>query len=483
MLNETQLNLVGYSFVMNLLQTCSPFGEELVRKPHFYSLCEYDELIDEFSRIQTLYELLKDNPSAYRKTERVLMQFKNIKKSIGKLKNTTLSDVDFFEVKRFLILLEKLDEAYKLLCASCTPKGISIKTYPGALGIVDPDGMRVMTFRVSDRLSPKLAAIREQRHKLEIEIKKSGKEMFDSLNAQMTILAAKEEEEEFLVRKDMSLHMAPFADELLKTIDSIAKLDYDMAKARLMHDGKCVIPEFLPQNHQINFGGMINPMIEDALAKRDTEFKSINVTLCPGSTVLTGANMGGKSVTVKTIALNCQLAMTGLPVYADTASLPMLTDIDLLSEDKEDSISGLSSFGGEMLALNDIIAKHTDGCSLVLLDEFARGTNPCEGAALVRAAVKFFSKQSNVFAFITTHFDDVACCADRHYQVMGLRHCNIERLKEALMTSSKTKTDVLEKFMDYGIFELSKNENPPRDALTICHALGISADFIGLTEI
>ncbi len=483
MLNEAQLNLVGYSYVVNLLQTCSPFGTELARKPHFYSPCEYDELIDEFSRIQTLNTLLKVNLSAYRKTERVLMQFKDIKRSIAKLKDTTLTDVEFFEVKRFLILLEKLDEAYKLLCTSVSPKGITVKAFPDALDIVDPDGMRTMTFRVSDKLSSELAAIREQRHKLEIEIKRSDNDVLDSLNTQMTLLAAKEEEEEFFVRREMSMRLATFVDDLLRTIDSIARLDYDMAKARLMNDGNCVIPELSNENRQINFCGMLNPIIADALKKRDAEFKSIDVTLCTGSTVLTGANMGGKSVTVKTIALNCQLAMTGFPVFADTASLPMLTDIDLLSEDKEDSISGLSSFGGEMLALNDIIEKRHEGCSLVLLDEFARGTNPSEGAALVRAAVKFFNEQSNVFAFITTHFDDVACHAQRHYQVMGLRYCNIEKLKQALVSSSKSKTDVLEKFMDYGIFELSKNENPPRDALTICQALGISDDFIKLTQI
>ena len=89
----------------------------------------------------------------------------------------------------------------------------------------------------------------------------------------------------------------------------------------------------------------------------------------------------------------------------------------------EDNLGGLSSFGGEMIHFDGILSEiKTESTALVLLDEFARGTNPHEGAALVRAAVKYFNNRRGCFALITTHFDDVACCAPMHYQVIGLKN-------------------------------------------------------------
>ena len=74
-----------------------------------------------------------------------------------------------------------------------------------------------------------------------------------------------------------------------------------------------------------------------ALREKGREFTPVSIELVPGSTVITGANMGGKSVAVKTLALNAFLAMSGMPVFAREAKLPMLSDIHLLAEDMEDS--------------------------------------------------------------------------------------------------------------------------------------------------
>lgn len=482
MLNGNQLNSIGFSYVLSLLEPCSPYGAELARKPHFYSVSEREELDDEFSRIDTLMKLLVEHRAAFEKTERALMQFKDVRKSIERSAMFTLSDVELFEIKRFLLLLDRLNEAYNELCRDNKPIGIYIRSFPEALDIIDPDGMRAMTFRVSDRTSQELARIRSERHKLDLEIKRADKTDRDRLSAELTLLAAREENEEFAVRAQMSKALSAYAGAIMEVVSSIAKLDYAMAKARLAVKYGCAIPNICENAEHIRMSEMTNPMVAAALRERNGEFTPISVELCMGSTVLTGANMGGKSVTVKTLALNCSLAMAGIAVFARAASLPLISDIDLLSEDREDAMSGLSSFGGEMTALNDIITKEPNGFSLVLLDEFARGTNPHEGAALVRAAVKYFSVREKTFAFITTHFDDVARLADKHYQVMGLRNADTEKLRAALAGGGRNRTRVLEEFMDYGIFELPNDANPPREALTICYALGIDKSFIELTE-
>ena len=233
MLNGNQLNSIGFSYVLSLLEPCSPYGAELARKPHFYSVSEREELDDEFSRIDTLMKLLVEHRAAFEKTERALMQFKDVRKSIERSAMFTLSDVELFEIKRFLLLLDRLNEAYNELCRDNKPIGIYIRSFPEALDIIDPDGMRAMTFRVSDRTSQELARIRSERHKLDLEIKKADKTDRDRLSAELTLLAAREENEEFAVRAQMTKALSAYAGAIMEVVSSIAKLDYAMAKARL----------------------------------------------------------------------------------------------------------------------------------------------------------------------------------------------------------------------------------------------------------
>ena len=218
MLNGNQLNSIGFSYVLSLLEPCSPYGAELARKPHFYSVSEREELDDEFSRIDTLMKLLVEHRAAFEKTERALMQFKDVRNSIERSAMFTLSDVELFEIKRFLLLLDRLNEAYNELCRDNKPIGIYIRSFPEALDIIDPDGMRAMTFRVSDRTSQELARIRSERHKLDLEIKRADKTDRDRLSAELTLLAAREENEEFAVRAQMTKALSAYAGAIMEVV-------------------------------------------------------------------------------------------------------------------------------------------------------------------------------------------------------------------------------------------------------------------------
>ena len=186
-----------------------------------------------------------------------------------------------------------------------------------------------------------------------------------------------------------------------------------------------------------------------------------------------------KRILSAAVWLNVLLALCGFPVFCGEAELPHFAGIHLLCEDMEDSLGGLSSFGGEMIRFDGILSEiKTESTALVLLDEFARGTNPHEGAALVRAAVKYFNNRCGCFALITTHFDDVACCAPMHYQVIGLKNVEPAVLDAALAGNDASRASVLPKLMDYGLYRVASDVNPPRDALAICKAMRVSDEFM-----
>ena len=264
-------------------------------------------------------------------------------------------------------------------------------------------------------------------------------------------------------------------------------------QARLAAELGGVIPEIAENGGRIRYSGMFDPKLRALLREQGGDFTPVSLELDLGPTVITGANMGGKSVAVRAAALNAYLAVCGMPVFAQSLTLPHIPDMFLLAEDAEDARGGLSSFGGEMIRFDGIlkeIAKKPG--ALVLIDEFARGTNPHEGAALVRAAVRYFNEKKTAFALITTHFDDVACLAPVHYQVMGLRRADEEELTRALSaagTAGEGKTGgtdprrrLLAKYMDYGLFRADGASNPPRDALKICRALRISDEFMSFVR-
>ncbi|WP_443110748.1 hypothetical protein [Caloramator sp. mosi_1] len=55
----------------------------------------------------------------------------------------------------------------------------------------------------------------------------------------------------------------------------------------------------------------------------------------------------------------------------------------------------------------------------MLLDEIARGTNPKEGRAILKAILSYFNTLNSVLV-VTTHFDGIDDAA-RHYEVVGLK--------------------------------------------------------------
>ncbi|MCH5279244.1 MAG: hypothetical protein J1E60_05575 [Christensenellaceae bacterium] len=500
MLSNRQLDSIGASYVFNLLEPCSPYGAELARKPHFYSESEHDELTQELEHVRKLALALNERSEAFVRTERALMQLKDVRRSVEKSvefklstdaarssssersEGVELGDVELFELKRFLIRLETLVPCYRQLCPGGL-YGIEINAFTEALDIIDPDGMRALIFRISDRCSEEIAHIRAERRRVDLALRNANAGEKDGLIAERTLLIAREEAEEARLRADMTRRLGSYAESILVTISGIAKLDFAMAKTRLLVKYGGSIPKVLAISSELSLKAMVNPQVAAALNEKGRSFTPVDIMLNTGSAVITGANMGGKSVAVKALALNVYLALCGLPVFCEEATIPHFSDIHLISEDMEDSQGGLSSFGGEMVQFDRILRSCEEkGLSLVLLDEFARGTNPHEGAALVRAAVRYFNRDAHTIALITTHFDDVAKFAAMHYQVMGLRNADRDALSAALSGGGEGKARVLERFMDYGLYPASSDANPPRDALTICHALGVRQEFMNLVE-
>ena len=87
----------------------------------------------------------------------------------------------------------------------------------------------------------------------------------------------------------------------------------------------------------------------DLLSEQGRSFVPVSISLTPGATVITGANMGGKSVAMKTVALNVLLMQAGFLVCAKKAKMPLFESVLMLFEDMQSIQSGLSGFGSEIV--------------------------------------------------------------------------------------------------------------------------------------
>jgi len=118
--------------------------------------------------------------------------------------------------------------------------------------------------------------------------------------------------------------------------------------------------------------------------------------------LVSGPNAGGKTVLLKTAAINIILAHLGFPVLcAPESRFPVLKNLLFDIGDRQSMEDDLSTFSAHLLALKNII-QESDANTLVLIDEMGTGTDPAEGAALSEAILNaLLAKKS--FGIVNSH--------------------------------------------------------------------------------
>ena len=268
-------------------------------------------------------------------------------------------------------------------------------------------------------------------------------------------------------------------DDLLSDAETAGRLDFIIQKALFAVRYGGVKPELTEKDLELE--DMINPEICDLLEQQGRRFVPVSISLTPGATVITGANMGGKSVAMKTVALNVLLLQAGFLVCAKKARMPLFHSVKMLFDDLQSIQSGLSGFGSEIVQFQKALSEVEQGYSLFLLDEFARGTNPDEGAVIVQAVTRYLNGVDAI-SLLTTHYDKVAEYARTHYQIIGLRDVDPEQIRRELAATNEDGVAVIARHMNYGLYRVEGKSDCPRDALNICRMLSLKPEILKMVE-
>lgn len=161
-----------------------------------------------------------------------------------------------------------------------------------------------------------------------------------------------------------------------------------------------VVPSFIP-NGTLLLGGSGN-------AAEDETIVSEVMSDLPSLLVVTGPNHSGKSVYLKQVALIVYLAHIGSFVPADQACLG-LTDRILTRIATRESVSRNESAFAIDLKQAAFSVNFATRRSLVLVDEFGKGTNTMDGAGLVTALLNHFANLGDEAPKVlaATHFHEI----------------------------------------------------------------------------
>lgn len=203
---------------------------------------------------------------------------------------------------------------------------------------------------------------------------------------------------------------------LIRSSDVLGELDCLLALAHGAAVHKLVRPRFVEDNIIAVRGGRhpLQEMVVPSYVPNDTSIRGGNgveqqsATDAPSVVILTGPNFSGKSVYQNQVAIIVYMAQIGCFVPADHCILG-ITDKILTRITTTETVSKLQS--AFMIDLQQIaLALNSCTCrSLVIIDEFGKGTDTCDGAGLAAGVLQHLlelgSNCPKVLA--ATHFHEI----------------------------------------------------------------------------
>lgn len=461
----------GLRWVLEQLAPMSPFGRAAARSLRWYGPGQEAELERELDNVALALELwTRDGGAALRGVKRCLPLFHDIRGSFDRNPDVPFDLVELFEIKHFLVLLEQFIQAYEAIPPFA---GLSFAPLDGALALMDPEGRRLPAFTIANSYHEGLGPLRAEKSALEKAIRTAGEEEKPALLERRRVLAVQEDRLELEVRTGLTQKLLAHREEFLADMDALGHMDLLLAKARLAHRYGCVRPAF-SRDGTISLSGLCHPQVARELAERDEEFTALDLELPGGCTVITGANMGGKTVSLRAVVLSLLLFQCGYFAFAQSARLPLFHQVALILADNGPGAGGLSSFGREVYLLDKLLRRSGEGRFFLALDEFARGTNPQEGAALARALVRYLGGLDCV-SVLTTHYDGVSGAAGAQYQVAGL-------VRELEGDEEDDPRRRIARRMDYRLISTEPGAPCPRDALRVCRLLNLAPELTELLQ-
>lgn len=201
--------------------------------------------------------------------------------------------------------------------------------------------------------------------------------------------------------------LRPHIDTLLDSYDILATFDFIRAKAVLAVDCEASMPHLVGRP-ELEWYHACHPVLRDSLARQQKTIVPLDITLTANDgriLVISGPNAGGKSVTLKTVAVVQYMLQCGLlpPVY-ENSHCGIFDDIFIDIGDDQSIEDDLSTYSSHLRNMRQFLRGNDR--TLILIDEFGAGTEPQIGGAIAQALLAEFNNR-RMWGVVTTHFQNL----------------------------------------------------------------------------
>ncbi len=199
------------------------------------------------------------------------------------------------------------------------------------------------------------------------------------------------------------------ADNIIRTVEALARFDLALAKAKYAEAIQAGEPTIISSATgdaplTLHIAQARHPLIDpQKVVPIDIALDGARVL------VITGPNTGGKTVALKTVGLLVLMAQCGLHLPCAAATLPAFEAVYADIGDEQSIEQSLSTFSAHMTNLCAFLDR-IGPRALVLLDELGAGTDPAEGAALARALLEYILR-SGALCLVATHYPELKAWA------------------------------------------------------------------------
>ncbi len=202
-------------------------------------------------------------------------------------------------------------------------------------------------------------------------------------NNRLRALRVQEEHETARVLAELSALCGGQAEQIALDIALYIDLDLACARAVLAERMNAVAPQLVDEAI-VDIDNGRHPLLDERAVPQSLRLDDDSRLL-----LVSGPNMGGKTVALKMVGLFVTMAACGMHVPAVEATLGRFTAIFTDIGDEQSIVQNASTFSAHLRRLAAIVDAAGDR-SLILIDEIGAGTEPGAGAALAVAVLERF---------------------------------------------------------------------------------------------
>lgn len=227
-------------------------------------------------------------------------------------------------------------------------------------------------------------------------------------------LKISEENEVYNILYTLSAMVMASEPALQEDLNMIEKLDFIFSKGKLSLTMDASEP-VINTERRIRLIDARHPLMDKTIAVPLQFEVGKNVR----GIVITGPNTGGKTVSIKTVMLNCVMAQCGLHVTCKKADICMNSSYLCDIGDGQNLSENLSTFSAHITNVLEVL-REVNQDSFVIMDELGSGTDPTEGMGIAIAILEELRKSGAIF-LVTTHYPEVKEYADKALDIVNAR--------------------------------------------------------------